>query len=140
MIMDKYLLERISMLIGVSVFAMDKNGNIYFASYEDSNPVYYSREFQMRLMKEASDNGFPYVYRDEYEVYFACLSHEENHYFIGPMAERYLDKAQRHKFYKRFDIDETNEKNMRPMTLSDIISATLIFTKIIRQIVINTMN
>ena len=120
--MNSFLFEKISNLIKTSILIVDGYDNIVFENKDIFCPIKESREFIIYLQENAKKQNSPLIYRDEYDVCFACLVKDNQTLIIGPIATKHLDKVTRHKFYRRFNIKEENETTITEMFLGEILN------------------
>ena len=98
----EYLLTRISVLKNVGIFRIEKDEVQSYQEHGEFNPVVCSVELRNFLIHGADTQTDPYIYKDEYGVYFACMQTEETHYLVGPMSIRLLERVELHQFYRKY--------------------------------------
>lgn len=123
MLMKKYnyLLRRISILMNVGIFC-EKDGNMeIFQEHAEHNPISQSGELRKKLKHGADAQDEPYIYKDKYMVYFACICKEDAFYMIGPMSLELLNRVELHQYYRSYGINEESEKRLNHFTFSEIL-------------------
>ena len=93
-----YVLKRLSGLLNVGIFCMNSQDRSLMSYQEnlDSSPIYHSAPLREGLLEGAQNQEEPYIYRDEYKVYFACIRAEDLFYLIGPMSLELLERMELH--------------------------------------------
>lgn len=118
---ETYRMERLSSLINTGIFIL-QNGRL--ESYQENveyNPIYQSEELRKNIIKQTDAQKVPYIFRDEYQVYFACIKNKNRYYFIGPMSTEGLGRVELHHFYKKYGIPEKDEKQLKRFTVQQIL-------------------
>lgn len=124
-------MERLSSLINTGIFQLYNGQLEFFQENEENNPIYQSEEFRKKLIKQTDAQEVPYIYRDEYHVYFACIKTKNSYYFLGPMSTEGMGRVELHHFYKKYGITEKDEKQLKRFTVSQILDWVGLFGNLI---------
>ena len=129
--MDRFVFERMAHLLGIGIILV-KNENIEaFQSQTEQNPIYKNMEFRSRLRDAADEQEIPYIYRDEFNVFYSCIKTEKSYVMIGPMATEYLNRSRRHQFYQKMGVDLDLDKNLHIFTVYEVLQIVEVFGKLI---------
>lgn len=130
--MDKYVIEKIAHLAKTSIFRVTGSGEILpFQSEYEANPIYQSPSFREKLMTQTNQVDFPYIYKDKYSIYYACIKAEDSYCMVGPMATEYLNHVRRHEYSKEIGIKLELEKNLHLFTVDDVLQTICLLTKVL---------
>ncbi len=71
----EYLLRRISILNTVGIFCIGKEEDAVqsFQEHSEYNPIAQSEALRQRLIGGAKRQKEPYICKDDFSVYFACI-------------------------------------------------------------------
>lgn len=127
----EYLLTRISVLMNVGIFRIGKNEMKSYQEHGEFNPIACSEELRIFLMHGADTQRNPYIYKDEYGVYFACIQTEETHYLVGPMSIRLLERVELHQFYRKYRMNTSSEKRLVHFSFAEILDIVEILAKLL---------
>ncbi len=125
--MNEYLFRQLAYLLKVDVFLADKEQLISFQEHEEFSPLYQDAALREELMTWADQQELPYVKKDEYSVFFACIRHEGRYYLLGPMATEYLNISKRHAFYRKHQIEKDLERNLHRFNYMDMLQTVNTF-------------
>nr|WP_302141832.1 hypothetical protein [uncultured Schaedlerella sp.] len=89
------------------------------------------RRFTGHTDPRSRQAGGPYLFQDEFQVYFGCVAAENGHCLIGPMSVDFFDRLKRHRFCRHYGIPEHAEKNLRRFTLMEVLQIMCIAAKIV---------
>lgn len=128
-----YLLTRISILMNVGVFRVEKDSVKSYQEHSELNPIACSGELRAKLIHEASKQKLPYIYKDEYSVYFACIQAENVNYLIGPMSIRLIERVELHRFYRSYGIVEAQEKRLVHFSFAEVLDIVEVVAKLLLQ-------
>lgn len=128
-----YVLKRLSGLLNVGIFCMNSQDRSLMSYQEnlDSSPIYHSAPLREGLLEGAQNQEEPYIYRDEYKVYFACIRAEDLFYLIGPMSLELLERMELHQFYRAYGIEAANEKRLKHFTFSEMLDIVETVTNLV---------
>ena len=129
----EYLLTRISILMNVGIFQVDGEKIKSYQEHSELNPIACSEELRAKLIHEATEQKLPYIYKDEYSVYFACIQTENINYLIGPMSIRLIESVELHRFYRSYGIVETQEKRLVHFSFAEVLDIVEVVTKLLLQ-------
>lgn len=131
----KYWLERFSILMNVGIFCINTDGNEWqdFQENSEYNPIAQSQKLRNILMGGAEKQKEPYIYKDEFTVYFACIKKEQSYYMIGPMNLKLMGRVDLHQYYRSYGMDNTAEKRLARFTFSEMLDIVEMVTNIILQ-------
>ncbi len=116
-----YVLKKIATLAKVGIYYTEGEGLQSFAQNTEGNPIWGSVRLRELLQKGADQQEEPYVYQDEYTVYFACLKKGKDYFFVGPMSLKLLSRLELHQFYQHYGIKGNEEKRLGYFTVSKVI-------------------
>lgn len=127
----EYLLTRISVLMNVGIFRIEKDEVKNYQEHGEFNPIVCSAELRNLLMHGADTQTNPYIYKDEYGVYFACIQTEETHYMVGPMSICLLERVELHQFYRKYGMNAGAEKRLVHFSFAEILDIVEILAKLL---------
>lgn len=127
----EYLLTRISVLMNVGIFRIEKDEVQSYQEHGEFNPIVCSAELRNLLMHGADTQTNPYIYKDEYGVYFACIQTEETHYMVGPMSICLLERVELHQFYRKYGMNAGAEKRLVHFSFAEILDIVEILAKLL---------
>lgn len=119
--MESYTLSHLSNLSRTGIFCLSSGQCHSFQENGEFNPLYQNQQLQQKLIQGVQNQDIPYIWKDEFLVYFACIFTETGFYLAGPMSVEYMDRVQRHRFYRKYGIPVEEEKNLYCFTLSEIL-------------------
>lgn len=128
-----YILKRLSTLLNVGIFCMDSREKSLISYQEnlESSPIYRSGPLREILLEGAAKQEAPYIYQDEYKVYFACVRKEELFYLIGPMSLELPERMELHLFYRNYGVEAENEKRLKHFTFSEMLDIVETVTNLV---------
>lgn len=118
---ETYRIDRLSSLINTGIFKLQSGSLRVYQENVEYNPIYHSEDLRNKLVKQAEAQDVPYIYKDEYQVYFACIKNESSYFFLGPMSTEGLGRIELHRFYKTYGIPENEEKQLKRFTVPQIL-------------------
>lgn len=127
----EYLLTRISVLMNVGIFRIEKDEVLSYQEHGEFNPIVCSEELRNLLIHGADTQANPYIYKDEYGVYFACIQVGKIHYLVGPMSIRLLERVELHQFYRKYEMNTGAEKRLVHFSFAEILDIVEIITKLL---------
>lgn len=128
---QQYILSHLAGVFHTGVFCLREN---QFVSYEENpqyNPLYSNEAFRLTLVCHANAQEEPVVNKDDFHMFYICAKWEEDYYMLGPLCTRVMGRAERHRFYHFYGIDEKWEKNLHYYTLMEILQIAGMFAQII---------
>lgn len=128
---QQYILSHLAGVFHTGVFCLQEN---QFVSYEENpqyNPLYSDETFRLTLMRHADAQEEPVVSKDDFHMFYICVKWEESYYMLGPLCTEVMGRAERHRFYHFYGIDEKWEKNLHYYTLMEILQIAGMFAQII---------
>lgn len=128
---QQYILSHLAGVFHTGVFCLQEN---QFVSYEENpqyNPLYSDETFRLTLMRHADAQEEPVVSKDDFHMFYICVKWEESYYMSGPLCTEVMGRAERHRFYHFYGIDEKWEKNLHYYTLMEILQIAGMFAQII---------
>lgn len=120
MIEHAFVLERLAFLMKTWIVCWREGTVSQLGDDGELNPLYQSCELQDILRDGADRQEEPFIYQDDFQVFFACIRQGDGYYMAGPMATEYIDRAKRHQFYRRFQVEQDLERNLPIHTLTEI--------------------
>ena len=129
--MDTFLLKNLSDLLQTGIFYVEKSGLDDSWKTDEMNPLCQDDALPDMLPHAADRQEAPYLFQDEFQVYFGCVAAENGHCLIGPMSVDFFDRLKRHRFCRHYGIPEHAEKNLRRFTLMEVLQIMCIAAKIV---------
>lgn len=129
--MDTFLLKNLSGLLQTGIFYVEKGSTDEGWKTSESNPLCRDKALRDMLVQRADMQELPFLYRDEFQVYFGCVATEAGYCMVGPMSMDFFDRLKRHKFYQKYHIPEHCEKNLRRFTLMEVLQTMCITARIV---------
>ena len=126
-----YLLCHLSGVFHTGVFCFQEG---VLTSYEDSpeyNPLYQSGALRLALARRADAQEEPVVLRDDFSVFFICVKAETGYCMMGPLCIQVMGRAERHRFYRFYGVDEKWEKGLHYHTLMEILQTAGLLAKLL---------
>lgn len=127
----EYLLTRISILMNVGIFRVTEDSIKSYQEHCELNPIACSKELREKLICGATGLGFPYIYKDEYSVYFACIQVKDVNYLIGPMSIRLIERVELHRFYRNYEILDVQEKRLVHFSFAEVLDVVEVVAKLL---------
>ena len=128
-----YLLTRISILMNIGIFRVGKNSVKSYQEHSELNPIMRSEVLRDKLIHEAAKQKLPYICKDEYSVYFACIQAENTNYLIGPMSIRLIERVELHRFYRSYGIVVDQEKRLVHFSFAEVLDIVELVAKLLLQ-------
>jgi len=125
------MLTRLCLLQGTGVFLLQGKKLISFQEGEGGNPLYQCGSLREDLTGHADWQDAPYIWKDAYQVYFACVKTGQGYYLLGPMGTEKFNRAARHLFYREYGIAEHMEKNLRQFSLMEVLQFVCLIAQIV---------
>lgn len=129
--MDTFLLRNLSELLRTGIFYVEQDGLDDSWKTMESNPLCCDGSLRSLLAEAAGRQELPYLFQDEFQVYFGCVKTEQGHCLVGPMSVDFFDRLKRHRFCKHYHIPEHAEKNLRRFPLMGVLQTMCIVAKIV---------
>lgn len=127
----EYLLKRIAILMKVGIFRSQDGELTSYQEHTEYNPLFHSEKLREHLIEEASGQELPYIYKDEYSVYFACIRERDTYYMIGPMSIQLIERVELHRYYRDYDIKKETEKRLIHFSFSEVLDIVEVTANII---------
>lgn len=129
--MDAFLLKNLSGLLQTGIFYVERGRMDDGWKTSESNPLCKDKALQDMLLQGADMQEFPFLYQDEFQVFFGCVAAEVGYCMVGPMNADFFDRLKRHRFYQKYHISEYAEKNLRRFTLMEVLQTMCIVARIV---------
>ena len=129
----EYLLKRIAILMKVGIFKSQGRDLISYQENTEYNPLFHCERLRQELMEMALKQEKPYIYKDEYSVYFACIHEKDAYYLIGPMSIQLIERVELHRYYKKYDMSKETEKRLFHFSFAEVLDIVETVTKIVSQ-------
>ena len=129
--MDTFLLKNLSGLLQTGIFYVEEGTMDESWKTEESNPLCRDKSLQEMLVRAAGMQDLPYLFQDEFQVYFGCVMSGSGYCLVGPMNVDFFARPKRHKFYRKYSIPENAEKNLSRFTLMEVLQIMCIVAKIV---------
>ncbi len=131
MIDYEYAFRRLTILLGTGIFC-ENNGTLEsFQENCEYNPLFVSEKLREHLMRSAAQQAVPYIYRDAFGAYFACILREDAAYLTGPMLSEKQDITGQHAFYHAYGTERVYEKKLKQFTQAEIMSLVELIAEIV---------
>ena len=120
----EYLLKRISNLKHVGIVQYDslRQPQIHFEEHAEFNPMRYSENLKRKLVDGNLRQEQPYIYKDEFGIYYSSIRKETTVYMVGPMSIVPLDSVNTHQYYRFYEMQTDMEKKLVHFTFAEIAS------------------
>lgn len=129
--MDTFLLRNLSDLLQTGIFYMEEGRMEDAQKDAETNPLCQDKSLRDALIRAAGMQEEPYLFQDEFHVYFGCVAAEKGCCLVGPMNVEFFDRLKRHKFYQKYHIPESAEKNLPRFTLMEVLQIMCIVAKVV---------
>ena len=119
--MARSLLQRFCVLAQIELLRETADGSLipYFDDTEGSTLVSDAR-LREKLREGAGEEAKPYLYQDEYQVYYAVLPQKDGWLYAGPMCSARLSAARRRQFYRAHGVSAEDTRPLRAFSLREI--------------------
>ena len=95
----------------------------------EENPLYVCASLREKMLHGADSQEMPYIYRDSFEVYFACIKAPDGHYLIGPMSSLPQSAVVTRSFYYSYDMKGSDYPTLRTYTIQQILYIVELFAE-----------
>lgn len=102
----------------------------FFDSIPDS-PLMHSKELRQSLYAGALSQTAPFLRKDEYDCYYACIRAEGGFLMMGPMPHRRLNTSQRKQMYRAYGIADEGLRVLPVFTLPEIRNMILLTNSVL---------
>lgn len=129
----EYLLKRISNLNHVGIIQYDslKQTQIHYEEHIEFNPITHSEVLKKKLVRGSLQQEQPYIYKDEFGVYYSGIRKGTIVYIAGPMSIKQLDYVDTHQYYRFYEMRTDIEKKLVHFTFAEILDIVEMLAKII---------
>ena len=128
--MDRYVIDKISQLLKVSIVEISAIEENFTAKDMESNPITADESLRHQLIKRGREQNIPYILKDDFNVYYACVSGQQTCLLLGPMATEKLSLTERHKYFSGHKCKVDEKKAIRQHSLNDVLDATCLIAKL----------
>ena len=128
---QQYILSHLAGVFHTGVFLLRENQLVSYEENPQYNPLYSDEAFRLTLARHADAQKEPVVNKDDFHIFYICVKREDGYYMLGPLCTQVMGRAERHRFYHFYGIDEKWEKNLRYYTLMEILQIAGMFAQII---------
>lgn len=128
---QEYILSHLASIFHTGVFCLWGERLLFYEENPEYNPIYNNENLRLMLIRGAEMQKEPVVVSDDFYVFYICLKWENMYYMMGPLSTRVMGRAERHRYYHFYGIDDKWEKGLHYHTLMEILQITGVFTKII---------
>lgn len=129
----EYLLKKIAILMKVGIFRSQNGELTSYQKHAEYNPILHSERLREHLIEAASRQEFPYLYKDKYSVYFACIQAEDSFYLIGPMSIQLLERVELHHYYRNYEMTKETEKRLLHFSFAEVLDTVEVIAKIVSE-------
>lgn len=129
--MDTFLLKNLSDLLQIGIFYVVEGTMDESWKTEESNPLCQDQSLREMLIQKALAQELPFLFQDEFQVYFGCIMSGSGFCLVGPMNVDFFDRPKRHKFYQKHGIPEKAEKNLTRFTLMEVLQIMCIVARVV---------
>lgn len=118
-----YLLKRIAILMNLGIFYTEQGEVHALCEHAEDNPLFGCESLRERLSAGADMQKEPYIYKDRYMVYFACMKKKDVYYFLGPMGLEALERVDLYHYHREYGLKqmEGEQKRFRRFTFSEML-------------------
>ena len=118
---NTYFYTKLSKLLKLGIFCQRGKELQSFCDSPEYNPVYVCEALRKTLADGADRQEEPYIFRDEYMVYFACIKSGEQYLFLGPMSMELLSRVELFQYYKKYEIKTQQQKQLKHFRFAEIL-------------------
>lgn len=126
-----YMLSHLAGVFHTGVFCQQEDQLISYEENPEYNPIYHNEKLRTWLIHRSDTQKEPIVVRDDFRIFYVCVKDESIYYMMGPLSTQVMSRAERHRFYHFYGIDERWEKGLHYHTLMEILQIAGMFAKII---------
>ena len=130
---EAFLLKKIAKLLNVGIVCEDGENLRAFSDSPEYNPVYSSEKFREKLKKETLQQEEPYLYRDDFSVYFAGIRRKEQYYFLGPMSMKGMSRNELFRYYKSYGMRPEQPKQLKYFQFPEILDTIELISHILTE-------
>lgn len=128
---QEYMLCHLAGVFHTGVFCQKKGQLISYEDNPEYNPIYSNEALRISLIHRTGIQKEPVIVRDDFQMFYICVKQESVYYMMGPFSIQVMSRAERHRFYHFYGIDEKWEKNLHYHTIMEILQIAGMFGKII---------
>lgn len=130
---EEFLLKKIAKLLNVGIVCDDGKKLRSFSDSPEYNPVFSSEKFRENLKKETLQQKEPYLYRDNFSVYFAGIRRKEQYYFLGPMSMKGMSRNELFRYYKSYGMRPEQPKQLKYFQFPEILDTVELISHILTE-------
>lgn len=128
---QKYILGHLAGIFHTGVFCLWGERLFFYEENPEYNPIYHNEDLRLTLIRGADMQKEPVILNDNFYMFYICFKWKDRYYMMGPLSSQVMGRAERHRFYHFYGIDEKWEKGLHYHTLMEILRITGMFAKII---------
>lgn len=128
--MAESYLRKLALVSRVGLIHLTADGTlISISDYPGDNPLFVCESLRSRMLAGADAQEDPFVIKDEFEVYFACIRSGCDHYLIGPMNSQPQNPISTRAFYRNYGMTGEDVPTLRLHTLQQILYIVELFAE-----------
>lgn len=143
--MKLYFLKRMAVLWNVNLYFcinercdkdLENSSWDITQAFQDSNefnPLFICDSLRNDLIQKAFHQQEPCLWKDSFQVYYACIRTKDGFYLAGPMNTAIMNCAEAHRYYCEYGIPSELGKQLNPMTLMEILQIICALTNYLTQ-------
>ena len=128
---QSYIYNRLSGVMHTGVFCLRRGRLTSYEENPEYNPLYNSEALRLTLAHRCDAQEEPVVMRDEFSVFYICVKAEDAYCMMGPLCIEVMGRAERHRFYRFYGVDEAWEKGLHYHTLMEILQIAGLLAKLL---------
>ncbi len=126
-----YILRHLAAVFHTGVFCLQGEDLTSYEENAEYNPLTTSESLRQSLTTGADAREEPTIVRDAFHMFYVCVRQEDAYYMMGPFSTRVMSRAERHRFYHFYGVEEQWEKGLHYHTLMEILQISGLFAKLL---------
>ncbi|MCF0132603.1 MAG: helix-turn-helix transcriptional regulator [Blautia sp.] len=133
---DVYLLERMTYLLKTWMLYEKEEAITCVGPNGELTPLFLNGNLRRSMIDGAKQQECPYVICDEFDTYYCCIKEKEQngYYLLGPFATRFLDRFALHRYYKKYGIEEGQDKKLPIQSITEVLVGICTMNYLINQV------
>ena len=127
----QYELQCLVSLVQTELVVISSQDHHIIGVVKESSPLGQSAVLRSRLIEGAILQDVPYIYKDDYQVCFVCIKSDEAYYLLGPFGTELLGRINLHHFYKKYEVEEKDEKQINRFAVGKMLEVIALAAAII---------
>ena len=130
--MERNSLHRFSAVTGVDLLSETSDGGLtaFFDSSADS-PLVNDKKLREILREGASERPSPYLYKDDFDIYYAVIRYQACWLYLGPMGIVKLSDHQQRQYFRSHGVATELTHRILTFSLQEIVDLTLLASSLV---------